>query len=92
MIKLWFVFSGNSLYRLIGESSCSTPDRFPDRQASENDDLEYEYEPGISLSNLEFGRSGEESTSDLAMVFARTKCLLCGSDYESGRTIQIKDA
>ena len=87
------LYSGNSIYRLIGESACSSPDlslarqtsETEDLETSETDDLEYEYEPGISLSNLEFGRSGDDTTNDISMVFARTKCLLCGSDYESGR-------
>ncbi len=96
--KIVFLFnSGNSIYRLIGESACSSPDlslarqtsETEDLETSETDDLEYEYEPGISLSNLEFGRSGDDTTNDISMVFARTKCLLCGSDYESGRWILI---
>ena len=79
-------FSGNSLYRLIGDTACSTPDPDQNGLALDTDDLEYEYEPGISLSNLEFGRSNEDQISnDLATVFARTKCPFCGSDYESGR-------
>ncbi len=71
---------------MLGESACSTPDPGQTLPASDTDDLEYEYEPGISLSNLEFGRSVDIQASDLATVFARTKCPFCGSDYESGRT------
>lgn len=53
------------------ETACSTPDPNHLRIASETDDLEYEYEPGISLADLEFGRAADESTRDLAAVFAR---------------------
>lgn len=44
-------------------------------------ELEYEYEPGISLSNLEFA-----SAPDL---FSETKCFLCGFDSESGRRLLV---
>ena len=47
------------------------------RAKSNGVELEYEYEPGISLSSLEFA-----SAPDL---FSETKCFLCGFDSETGR-------
>ena len=62
------------------------------------DDLEYEYEPGISLQNLEFARPSchNESTSsgthgDNAQACAShhriARCPHCGVDYESGKRL-----
>ena len=45
----------------------------------ENDrELEFDYEPGISLSNLEFGQASEEPCWP-------ESCLFCGVDYETGK-------
>ncbi len=44
-------------------------------------DLEFEYEPGISLSNLAFGQHGAQL---LEASCWPGNCLFCGVDYETG--------
>jgi hypothetical protein len=59
------------------------------------DELEYEYEPGISLQSLEFGRQSEEpqfpdlsaSTNSPRNSRLISRCPHCGVDYESGRRL-----
>jgi len=65
------------------ETTCSTPDLDPGDPShsavSDADDLEYEYEPGISLADLEFGREEDATTRALAIIFARQVILLKNS-------------
>lgn len=41
------------------------------------DEMEFEYEPAISLSSLEFARH--------ASILSESQCILCGLDYETGK-------
>ena len=58
--------------------SLARKDEEEEGHESPDADLEFEYEPGISLSNLEFGQQSEEPCWP-------ENCLFCGVDYETGR-------
>ena len=49
-------------------------------KASPEVDLDFDYEPGISLANLEFAQ-------EVDLVPTAGPCFFCGGNYESGRII-----
>lgn len=49
------------------------------------DDLEYEYEPGISLHHLEFASPRASTVSAPEILSSVQRCPSCGVDYESGK-------
>ena len=49
------------------------------------EDLEYEYEPGISLHHLEFASPRVSTVSAPDILSSVQRCPSCGVDYESGK-------
>ena len=53
------------------------------------EDLEYEYEPGISLHHLEFASPRASTVSAPEILSSVQRCPSCGVDYESGKYLWI---
>lgn len=49
------------------------------------DDLEYDYEPGISLQHLEFASPRTSTVSAPDILSSVSRCPSCGVNYESGK-------
>jgi hypothetical protein len=88
--------TSGALHSVASSSPCGM---IPSIVVEEVAELEYEYEPGISLSSLEFGsqyqpqpllfqqqgRPASAATAAYSCMLYENHCFFCGVDYESGK-------